>query len=362
MADTIIVERDLSKLLKSKYVELPKMMISVGLNMDANLQKLVKSGKEGFRVQQLADAANKALEKWVDGFQASIDSVDKKLPTLGEKEAKAKVAELSDVLLKYSKQLEPLVDKAIADEWKAICAKNRALTVYKIKTAVKVGVAVLTAGANLLSIVTTAGADVLSAVSLVNVVANLAAQYHRESMEIFDHHERLSKLMEELDETVRNDVWGGIKETARGLAADASPVLGRFIKSTKAAEIELESLRRKFVAAENDADDVVGRVTKAQEKIDKLGRGGIDAKVYEKIELLQVNIDALLKDLVASRKLLVQAESDLDEWEYALAGWNRRNPVKATIKKLGTGGKNATLVAGIVTTTLKTVGVIKGLL
>ncbi len=362
MAETTILERDLSKSLKAKYVDLPKMPVSVGLTMDAALEKLAKSGKESFRLQQLADAANGAIDKWVGAFQSSIDSVERKLPALGPKEAKEKIAELSDVLVKYSKQLEPTVDKAIEAEWKAICARNKALTVYKIKSRLKITVAVLTAGANVLSLFATAGADVMSAVSLVNVVANLAAQYHRESMEIFKHYDRLADMMVSLDDTVRSDVIGGFKETVKGLAADASPVLGRFVKSTKAAEIELESLRRKFVAAENDADNIVGDINKAQAKIEKLGRDGIDAKVYAQIEALQGNIDKLLKDLVASRKLLREAETDLDEWEAALAAWNRQNPFKAAIKKGGTGAKNASLVAGIAATTLKTISVLKALL
>ena len=362
MAETTLVERDLSKSLKAKYVDLPKMPVSVGLTMDAALEKLARSGKESFRLQQLADAGNAAIDKWVGAFQSSIDSVERKLPALGPKEAKEKIAELSDVLVKYSKQLEPTVDKAIEAEWKAICARNKALTVYKIKSRLKISIAVLTAGANVLSLFATAGADVMSAVSLVNVVANLAAQYHRESMEIFKHHERLGDMMVSLDDTVRSDVIGGFKETAKGLAADLSPVLGRFVKSTKAAEIELESLRRKFVSAEKDADNVVGEMNKARAKIEKLGRDGIDAKVYAQIEVLQGQIDKLLKELVESRKLLREAESDLDDWEAALAAWNRQNPFKAAIKTAGTGAKNASLVGGVVATTLKTISVLKALL
>jgi predicted RNA-binding protein with PIN domain len=240
MAETTIVGRDNSKSLKSKYIDLPKMPVSVGLTMDSALEKLTRSGKESFRLQQLADAANAAIDKWVGAFQSSIDSVERKLPALGPTEAKDKLAELSDVLVKYAKQLEPTVDKAIEAEWKANCARNKALTVCRIKSRVKISIAVLTAGAN-----------VMSALSLVNVVANLAAPYHRESMEVFKHHERLADMMGALDDTLRSDVIGCFKDTAKGLTADVSPLLGRFVKSTKAAEIELESLRRKFVSAEN---------------------------------------------------------------------------------------------------------------
>lgn len=362
MPDTTIVERDISKLLKSKNITLPKMMVKAGLGMDSNLQKLAKGSKEGFRLQQLVDAANAAIEKAVDPFQAAIDSVDRKLPTMGPKEAKDKVAELNDVLVKYSKLIEPQVNKAIEAEWKRICDRNKHLVTYKLTSSVKIAISLLTAGANITSLFATAGADVLSAVSLANVVANLAAQYHRESMEIFKHYDRLAAMMEELDNTVRSDAIGGFKETMRGLAADASPVLGRFIKSTKAAEIEVDSLRRKFIAADKDADRIVGEINKTQAKIEKLGREGIDAKVYAHIETLQGQIDTLLKDLVQSRKLLTEAESDLDEWDNALQAWNQRNPWKSRIKKTGTAGKNASLLSGVAMTTLKTINVVKGLL
>jgi hypothetical protein len=66
--------------------------------------------------------------------------------------------------------------------------------------------------------------------------------------------------------------------------------------------------------------------------------------------------------LVESRKLLREAESDLDDWEAALAAWNRQNPFKAAIKTAGTGAKNASLVGGVVATTLKTISVLKALL
>lgn len=110
------------------------------------------------------------------------------------------------------------------------------------------------------------------------------------------------------------------------------------------------------------SDNIVGDINKARTKIEKLGRDGIDAKVYAQIEVLQGNIDKLLKDLVESRKLLREAETDLDDWEAALAAWNRQNPFKAAIKKGGTGAKNASLVAGIAATTLKTISVLKVLL
>lgn len=44
------------------------------------------------------------------------------------------------------------------------------------------------------------------------------------------------------------------------------------------------------------------------------------------------------------------------------AAWSRHNPFKAAIKKGGTGAKNASLVAGIAATTLKTISVVRGLL
>ncbi len=84
---TTILERDLSKSLKAKYVDLPKMPVSVDLTMDAALEKLAKSGKESFRLQQLADAA---IDKWVGAFQSSIDSVERKLPHSARKKRRTR--------------------------------------------------------------------------------------------------------------------------------------------------------------------------------------------------------------------------------------------------------------------------------
>jgi flagellar biosynthesis chaperone FliJ len=360
MATEVIVKRDLSRSLKSKYIEIPALPITVSVTLDDELKELAKSGKEGFRLQQLVDVANKAIDKWIDGFQSSIDSVDKKLPELSAGDIKDKIAELNDVLVKYSKQLETQVDKEVDAAWNAAVSRNKELRNYKFVQTVKVVVSLLTAAGNILSMAATAGADVVSALSLVNIAANLAAQFHRESMDMFKHYERVAKMMEDLDDTVMSDL-NGLKDMAKSAVADASPVLARFVNSTKSAQNDLRSLNMKFIQADKDADEVVGKINQGLDKIGKIGKRGIDAKIYSQIEQLEKQVDEMLKDMVFTRSVINDCSKDLDDWDAALKAWDKRNPAKAKIKAATGLGKNASAVAGVVSAVLKSITAIKAL-
>jgi hypothetical protein len=360
MASEVLVKRDLSRSLKSKYIDIPSMPITVSVTLDDTLKKLAQSGKEGFRLQQLTDAANKAIDKWVDGFQSSIDSVDKKLPDLGAGEIKDKMSELNDVLKKYSKQLEDQVNKEVDATWKNAVSRNKDLRSYKIAFVVKTAGAVLVAAGNLFSLVATAGADVLSAISLVNVAANLVVQFQRQFMDLFKQYERLDGIMAALDDTVRSDL-GGFKDLAKSVASDVSPVLGRFITSTKGAQTELKSLQMKFVAADKDADETVGKINASLDKVGKIGRGSIDAKTYASIETLEKQVDELLKEMIFTRKVLDEAAKDVDDWSEDLEAWDKRNPAKARLKQVSGWGKNASAIAATASAVLKSVSAVKAL-
>jgi cell fate (sporulation/competence/biofilm development) regulator YmcA (YheA/YmcA/DUF963 family) len=360
MASEVIVKRDLSRSLKSKYIDIPAMPITVSVTLDDKLRQMALSGKEGFRLQQLVDAANDAINKWTDNFQSAIDAVDKKLPELSAGEIKDKMAELNDVLQKYSKQLEAQVNREVDDNWKAITTRNKDLRNYKIVLGVKTAAVVLAAAGNIASLVATAGADVLSAVSLVNAAANLAAQFHRECMDLFKQHERLSEMMTALDDTVRSDL-GGFKDIAKSIAGDVSPVLGRFLTSTKGAQVELKSLKMKFIGADKEADDTVGKINASLDKLAKIKKGGTNARAYALVPELEKQVDDLLKGMIVTRKVVDEAAKDLDEWAQALQAWNNRNPAKARLKQVSGLGKIGTTIAAAIAAVVKTASAVKTL-
>jgi hypothetical protein len=360
MPKELLVKRDLSKSLKSKNIVIPEMPVKVNIELDAELQKMAKSGKEGFRLQQLTDAANDGIDKWIDGFQSSIDKVDSKLPNMSSDEIIDKIDELNDVLKKYSKQMEDVVEKEVDKQWKAIVAREKALSKYKLDLAVKTTLATLVMAGNLASLVATSGADVLSWVSLINAAANLSGQLHRECMDIFDHYDRVADMMEKLSDTLNNDL-NGFKDTAKGALSDASPALGRFLTSTKGAETELKSLQAKYTAANKDLDNTVGKINAALDKGGKIGKRGIDAKAYEKIQELEKQTDEMLKSTIFMHKLLKKGQEDIDDWGQALKAWNARNPAKATIKKAGDAGKAALSLAKLVNSVLDIASAVKAL-
>jgi hypothetical protein len=360
MATEVLVKRDLSRSLKSRDIDIPPLPVTITLDMDGDLQKLAKSGKEGFRLQQLTDTANDALDDWVGAFQASIDSVAKKLQDLSTDQMHAKIDELNAVLKKYAGELEGQVDKAVDKQWKAIVARNKELGKYRLVLAAKTGLSLLVMGGNIASLVATAGANALSALSLINAGANLAGQIHRESMDIFKQHERLSDMMEKLDDTVNKDL-GGFKDTAKNIAGDISPALGRFLSSTKSAETELKTLRMSYVVADKDADSTVGKINAALDRLGRIEKAGIDARAYAGIQDLQKQVDNLIKGMILMRKVFDECEKQLDEWSEALKTWNERNPSKVKIKKGGDVAKFAVSLAKVVNAVLDMVSAVKTL-
>jgi hypothetical protein len=360
MATEAIIKRDLAKSLKSENIVIPSMPVTVNLTLDDKMMKLIKAGKEGFRVAQLGDTANEAINKWIPGFQSALDTVGEKLPTMSAADAKDKIKELNDVLVKYAKQLEIQVNKDVDDDWKAAAARDKDLRNYKIVLVVKVTIATLAATGNVLSMIATAGADVVSAVSLVNIAANLAAMYHRESMDMFTQHDRLSAMMVQLNGTVTADL-GGFKDTVKNIAGDASPALARFITSTKTAEGELKSLKIKYTKADQQADETVGKINASLDKIGKIVKGSIDQKLYEAILAMRTEVDSMLTNMEFNQKIIAESSKQLTAWQQALDDWNKRNPAKAAIKQAGALAKTGTALASAISATIKTVAAVKAL-
>ena len=117
----------------------------------------------------------------------------------------------------------------------------------------------------------------------------------------------------------------------------------------------------KFIQADKDADDIVGKINQGLDKIGKIGKKGIDAKIYSQIEQLEKQVDEMLKDMVFTRSVINGCSKDLDAWDAALKAWDKRNPAKAKIKAATGLGKNASAVAGVVSAVLKSISAIKAL-
>jgi hypothetical protein len=264
-------------------------------------------------------------------------------------------------LINYSKQLEVQVSKDVDDEWKAVAARNKELRNYKLVTAAKIVAVALAIAGSIAALIATAGADVISALGLVNAAANLAAQFHRECMDLCKQHDRVADMMTGLNDTVREDLHG-FKDIAKSVAADASPALGRFITSTKTVETEIKSLKMKYIQAEKEADDTVGKINASLDKISKINKGGIDAKAYVAIQDLEKQIDQMLNDLVFTRKILSESEKEVDGWSQDLKAWNARNPVKANIKTASGVMKVASSLGAVAGAVIKTVTAVKSLL
>jgi flagellar biosynthesis chaperone FliJ len=336
---TEIIKRDLSKSLKAKCIDIPAMPVTVTLNMDDDLLKMAKSGKEGFRLQQLVDAANDSLDGWAKEFQKVIDEVDQKMDGLSSDEMTRRIDKLNDALERSLKPVEAEVNKDVEKVWKGILSRNKELRDYKLWTAFKTTAVTLGAAASVTRLVFTAGTDVISYLALVNTAANLITQCRREWMDMFKHHEKLSKMMADLNDTVLSDL-NGFEDLSKSLGTDVSPALGQFMNSTRQAETELKSLRCKYIAADKDADSTVGKINAALDKLGKIKKAGIDAKAYKLIQDLEKQVDDQLKDMLFMRKVLDESQKDLDAWGEALQAWSKRNRAKAGVKTFSAAVKN----------------------
>jgi uncharacterized FlaG/YvyC family protein len=334
MAKEILVQRDIAKALKAKNLAVPSLPVTVDLTLDEKMLKLIKAGKEGFRVQELSESANDAINEWIPAFQSAIDAVDAKLIKLSADDAAKKVAELNEVLKKSSKLLQSQISKAVEKNWAAAAARDKDLRNYKIGVGVNVGTSLFSASASILSLIATAGADIVSALNLVRVATNLAAVYRREAMDMFEQHKRVATMMDELDATVILNL-DGAQNAAKNVAAALSPALGRFLTSTKTTELEIKALRAKYTKSDQQADETVGKINAALDKLNKLTSTGIDQKAYDLIVTLRKNVDEMLDNLVTTRSTIKTNSKELETWQAAIDAWIARKPLRVKSRALG---------------------------
>lgn len=86
--------------LKSKFLDVKATQVDVIIELDSELDALIKAGKESLKIGHLGDVAKAELEKASKAFIATIADLDRKLETMALDPVKrdAKVKEANEVL------------------------------------------------------------------------------------------------------------------------------------------------------------------------------------------------------------------------------------------------------------------------
>jgi len=360
MAKEILVQRDIAKSLKAKNLTLPSLPVTAELTLDDKMLKLIKAGKEGFRVQELSESANDAINDWIPKFQATIDTVDAKLAKLSADDAAKKVAELNAVLKQSCTLLGAQISKAVEKSWAAAAARDKDLRNYKIGVGVTVGTSLFSVAASVLSIFASAGSDIASALNLVRVAANLAAVYRRETMDMFEQHQRVAAMMKKLNDTLMSD-QNVLQNAAKNAAAALSPALASFLTSTKTTEAEIKALRAKYTKSDQDADNTVGKINAALDKLNRLTSAGIDQKAYDLIIALRKNVDEMLENLITARSTIKANSEQLQAWQDTIDEWRARKFLRMASKAVGDVAKPIATLGMLAASALKAADAISAL-
>src|SRR5947209_5780972 len=93
---------------KSKVLDVEATRVDVTIEVDKELDDLIKEGKESLKIADLGDVAKKEIEKIADDFVATIKGIEKKIERdMLDEDATAKlVKEANEVLKHYAKIVE----------------------------------------------------------------------------------------------------------------------------------------------------------------------------------------------------------------------------------------------------------------
>ncbi len=163
---------NLASELKLEYLDVKTTHVTVIVEIDSVLDKLIKAGKESLKISHLGDVAKATLEKIQPQFTATLRDIEKNIKS-GKDTVAKKVPEANEVLRYYARIVEDTVNRAVAAEWAKYLARAQHLSDFKVKSGVKIALGVVGAGVAVASLALSFGTAWMSIIAIAKGVAEL---------------------------------------------------------------------------------------------------------------------------------------------------------------------------------------------
>jgi hypothetical protein len=270
---------NLAEGVKPRYLDVKATQVSVYVEIDAVLDKLIKEGKESLKLSHLGDIAKAELDKARPAFVKTIEAIEAKIKS-GEATAEGKAKEANEVLKHYARIVEDRVNKAVADEWAKYLARAQHLSDFKLKSGLKITLGVIGVGVAAASLALSFGTAWMSifaiakgVAELVQNIGTLSQGIEKTAKSLKDNlvkTDQLNKQREEARAKNGGQKASKSKEAAKELLNALMPVTKLMTKSSSTVEADAKQLLGQVSKLETAADNAVGGMNKAVKLLSSL--------------------------------------------------------------------------------------------
>lgn len=305
--------------LKSKYLDVKATQVDVIIELDSELDALIKAGKESLKIGHLGDVAKAELEKASKAFIATIADLDRKLESLAldPLNRDSKVKEANEVLKHYAKIVEANANLAVQKEWQGYLARQKHLSKFRVKCVLKITLGSIGVGIAVASAVMSFGTLWMNVVAAAKGVTDLMQTIKTWSQDIDAVYKDLLKQMEtvhklnlEREKKKKSSEGQKLSKTKEGLKELTNAILP-ITKSMVKATSEIENTCKQFLGLvaklENKADDLVGQLNKLVSYMTKLPDKSLSAELKKLVNQMDSSFQSLFQKITTLHKRAQQA-------------------------------------------------------
>lgn len=300
---------NLSGGMKTKYLDVGATKVDVSIEIDSQLDDLIKQGKESLKINHLGDVAKAEVEKSSGAFTDTIADIEKKIAkdVLDGKETDKKIKEANEVLKHYAKIVEANVNAAVQKEWMGYLSRRKHLKDFRVKCGLKLVLGTIGAGIAISSAVLSFGALWMNIVAAAKVLTDLVQTAKTWAKDIDDVYEGLVKDIEKVDKlnnerqkAIDSKEGQKLSKTKEGLKELMNGLLP-ITKSMTKCTSEIENSTKQFLGLvsklENQADDICGELNKAMKLMSKLPEKEMSDELKKTAKELDQNFTKLFDEI-----------------------------------------------------------------
>jgi len=276
-----------------KHLDVKATQVDVYVEIDQTLDKLIKEGKEGLKIEHLGNVAKAEVEKISANFVATIQLVETQIDTVLQDadQRDAKIKEANEVLKHYAKIVEDRVNAAVQGEWQKYLARRKYLGDFRLKCGVKITLGVIGVGVAVASAALTFGALWIGILAAAKGVLDLAQNiktlaegmdttYEKLLVDI-DNVNKLNRQREQAKAKGEGQKVSKTAEALKELANQLAPFTKALTTSANTAGDRAKQFLGQTSKLEDQADALVGQLNKGTASMTKLPERDMTPKLKE---------------------------------------------------------------------------------
>lgn len=303
----VIRNFNLAGKVKPKHLDIKATEVSVVIEVDKTLDKLIKAGEESLKIDHLGGVAKAELDKYCGAFSKTMHDIDAKAEGMDLREREKTVKEANEVLRHYTKLVEDRLNAAVEKEWKEYLARRQYLSDFRLRCGVKIVLGSIAFGVSTASAVMSFGALWMNIAASVKAASDLCQTVKTWSQDIdsvygellkdIDKVNKLNVQREQAKKTGAGQKASKLAEVSKELVTGILPITKNMVTAASDVELKAQQLLGLVSKLEDKADKLVGQLNKIVSTMSKLPVKQMNEAMKKEADKLQETVEKLFTEI-----------------------------------------------------------------